>query len=57
MLRWIAQSVVFAGSFLTTCGGWLFAQDAHSERDSKFQVGVAIADVTPPLGYPMSGYY
>ena len=34
----------------------LFAQDAASKTEP-FQLGLAVTDITPPLSYPMAGYY
>lgn len=39
-------------------GGWLVGTGARlSAAESELRVGVAETDITPPLGFPMAGYY
>ena len=51
--------VVFTGVVLSLVVGRssTLGNEQSSGDEKSFKVGIATADITPPLGYPMSGYY
>ncbi|MDO4424538.1 MAG: neutral/alkaline non-lysosomal ceramidase N-terminal domain-containing protein [Planctomycetia bacterium] len=52
-MKWKIFSIL---SILLLSVSALFAQDAASKTEP-FQLGLAVTDITPPLSYPMAGYY
>lgn len=37
--------------------GWLTAVETKTNTANELKVGMGATDITPPIGYPMSGYY
>jgi hypothetical protein len=52
----------FAMKCLTVCFAWLLVVNgsygwANPHQKGKFQMGTGVIDITPPIGYRMSGYF
>ena len=59
-IRTTVQGCLYIGFLIAVLGmtNELFARaPAESSETSNLQVGVAEVDITPPVGFPMAGYY